>query len=444
MHSVCVTSFDLVEEAIRHIMFHHEDASGWVTLAKKGSDRSWKQYHYIPKQLSSVMADWNGENVYFSQNTFYKPQRRIENIRELRALYVDVDCHKLGLEPRWVAEKLNLEVFQELLPVPNYTLFSGRGVVFIWLIEPVPSQVLPLWKAVQFHFYTCLEYVGADKKSLDATRVFRVAGSINSKNGQTVSVEFRHKFKYSLRDLQEEYLPALTPKEKRIKKPGRKEKVLQLYNLRSLNYTRLLDLTALVQMRNHDLKGHREYFCFLYRYWSCCLSDDLEKSLKDTLEFNNEFKEPLLQHEVEKATQSAEKAWLAKNDMKANEEAISKGYPGAGYNLKNTTIIHWLKITSEEQECLQTIIDANEKRRRKRKRDKYTYRIKNGSESREAYLEKQKEKTANRLWQLKEASERNPYITNTEMAVLLDVSESYIRKLKKKETSPNSSHRSSP
>lgn len=33
-------------------------------------------------------------NIYMSQNTLYKPQRRIENIRQVRALYVDIDCYK--------------------------------------------------------------------------------------------------------------------------------------------------------------------------------------------------------------------------------------------------------------------------------------------------------------------------------------------------------------
>ena len=135
-------------------------------------------------------------------------------------------------------------------------------------------------------------------------------------------------------------------------------------------------------MRNYDLKGHRELFCFLYRYWSCCLTDDPDDSLTQMIEFNSEFKEPLRKSEVIKATKSAEKAWSAKSDAKANEEAMTKGYPGAGYNLKNTTIIRWLDITPEEQQHLKTIIDGNEKRRRKRERDKLAYREKHGSVSR--------------------------------------------------------------
>lgn len=419
-----------LEEAKRHLQFHHSEATGWITLAKKELDGTWKQYHYQAEQLSLELPSWLGTNVYFSQNTFYKPQRRIENLKQLRALYVDIDCHKMNYKPDWVVEKLNLEVFQESIPSPNYIIFSGRGIVCIWLIEPVPYKALPLWKAIQQYFYEQLAYVGADKKSIDSTRVFRVAGSINSKNEAEVKLQYRHEYRYRLRDLQEEYLPQLTFSNKE-KKSGRQSNVMFLFNLRTLHYDRLRDLVKLVKMRNYNLKGHREVICFLYRYWSCCLTDELQDSLFQMLEFNSEFTEPLPRHEVERATRSAEKAWKVKNDVKANEEAILKGYPGAGYNLRNITIINWLEITQEEQRDLKTIIDDCEKKRRKRNRDRLAFREKNGCVSREQYTYLQKEKTEDRICQLKEAMEEYPIASNVKLSQVLQVSEGYIRKLKK-------------
>ena len=429
MQNLKIVEQSALDEAKQHVLFHHYEASGWITLAKKERYGTWKQYHYQPKQVASELSVWLGENVYFSQNTFYKPQRRIENLRQLRALYVDVDCYHLNYDPHWVVGKLNLEVFQQSVPAPNLIIYSGRGIVCIWLIEPVPYQALPLWKAVQNYFYKQLEYVGADKKSIDSTRVFRVSGSINSKNGKEVVMEYGHDYRYSLRDLQAEYLPELVPKQP--KKTGRKPKIIRLHNIQNLHYARLLDLVKIAELRHYDLQGYREYICFLYRYWSCCLTDDLDDSLQQMLEFNREFKEPLPENEVIKATKSAERAWQAKSDAKANEEAIAKGYPGAGYNLKNATIIEWLNITPEEQIHLRTIIDANEKRRRKRERDKLAFREKNGSVSREEYMEEQKEITEEKLWQLEKAMEQYPKISNVKLAELLAISEGYVRKLKK-------------
>lgn len=420
-----------LDRAKGHILFQHDQADGWITLAKKEKSGSWKQYHYRTEELDSQVTEWLGEDVYFSQNTFYKPQRRIENIRQLRALYVDVDCHQLNYDPYWVARKLELEIFHETLPNPNAIIFSGRGLVCVWLLEPVPYKALPLWQALQKYFCEKLQYVGADTKSVDATRVFRIAGSINSKNGQEVSVQYRHNYRYGLRDLQTDYLAELTPKRTK-KRTGRKTKIIRLHNIQNLHYSRLIDLTRLVDLRNHDVKGHRELFCFLYRYWSCCLTDDAQDSMEQMLEFNSEFKEPLPKREVVRATRSAERAWTAKNNVKANKEAKANGYPGAGYNLKNTTIIRWLDITPTEQMHLRTIFDDNEKRRRKRERDKLAFREKHGSVSRKEYIILQKDRTDDKLWQLKQAMKRHPDVSKTELAQLLGISRSHLYRLMKR------------
>ena len=422
-----------LDEATRHVLFHHHQTSGWVTLANKEKCGRWKQRHYQREQLHLEIPSWlaKSNDVFFSQNTFYKPQRKIENIRQLKALYVDIDCHNLNYDPHWVAEKLNLEVFQETLPTPNHIIYSGRGLVCIWLIEPVPHQALPLWQVVQTYFYEQLKYVGADKKSIDSTRVFRIAGSVNSKNGKPVNVEYRHDYRYSLRDLQTEYLPELSPfTSNTTPKVKRKTKITHIFNILNLHYTRLRDITKLAELRKYDLKGYRETICFLYRYWSCCFTEDPEVSLTQMIDFNNEFIEPLPIGELTRATKSAENAWKAKNNQQANEEARKKGYPGAGYNLTNQTIIQWLDITPEEQIHLKTIIDSEEKRRRKRERDKNAFRKKKGAISREVYLEQQTDKTEDMLWQLKTAIERHPRLSNVKLAKLLGVSESYIRKLK--------------
>lgn len=352
---------DREEEAAYHAWFHHADSDGWITLAKK-TPNGFKQYHYRPQELAVELTKWLGEDVYFSQNTFYKPFRRIENIRQLRALYVDVDCYLLNYDPAWVLGKLELENFRESLPEPNLVIFSGQGLVLIWLIDPVPYKALPLWQSVQNYFVNQLKSLGGDAKAVDAARIFRIAGSVNGKNGQAVTVQYRHDYRYDLREIQEEYLPELTPKKK---KKGRKPKVLHLHNIYRLHVTRLKDLTTLLMLRNGNVDSYRELFCFLYRYWSCCVLEDPEEALKHTLELNEEFTNPLPEREVIKATKSAEKAWKEKNDLHANAAAIKMGYPGAGYNLKNTKIIDWLDITDEEQTHLETIIGAPEKRTRK-------------------------------------------------------------------------------
>lgn len=353
-----------LDGAKRQVFFQHGDADGYITLAKKQKGK-FIQYHYKPEQLAEQLSNYMGEDIYYSQNTFYKPQRRIENIRQLRSLYVDIDCHALNYKPEWVLGKLELEYFKQSIPEPNLVIFSGRGLVLVWLIEPVPYKALPLWNAVQNHFLQQLKDIGGDPKAIDAARVFRLAGSINSKSGAMVQVEYRHDYKYALRDIQYDYLPELTPPPKHQKpKRGRKKKIVSLFNTYSLYHARILDITKLIELRDYDVEGYRETICFLYRYWMCCFCNDTEEAYRQTLELNNTFIYPLPERELKTATRSAEKAYEAKNNELANEIARKNGYPGAGYNISNAKLIKWLDITQDEMVHMHTIINPKEKRRR--------------------------------------------------------------------------------
>lgn len=415
------------DKALKHTQLHHEQADGYITLAAK-TKNGFRQYHYKFNELKKQLHKWLGEDVYFSQNTFYKPQRQIENIRELRALYVDVDCYLLNYDPEWVVGKIDMELVGEKIPDPNLIIHSGRGIVLIWLLEPLPYRALPLWQALQNHFLEQLKYVGGDPKATDAARIFRVAGSINSKSGELVKVEYRHNYRYVLRDLQYEFLPQL---EKRKKpKRGRPSKVRRLFNAYSLHHARLMDLTRLIEIRNYNVTGYRETMCFLYRYWLSCYTNDPQEALRQTVTLNLQFSEPLPLKEVERATRSAEKAFYAKNDAEANQIAKEKGYPGAGYNISNKKLIEWLDITSEEMKQLSTIIDKGEKNRRatieKRKK-----RRSEGVLKRSEYISIQKDKTAQNLAKLEELLAINPKATRKELAKTLDVSVYRIDQLKR-------------
>jgi hypothetical protein len=414
--------------ALRHFKMHHQGADGFITIAKK-ENGVYKQYHYTEEEASRKLSKEIGEDVYFSQQTFYKPKRIVSNVRELRALYVDLDFYLLNLSLAYVLMILEQELFRSKIPEPNYIIFSGRGIVLIWRIEPVPYKALPLWQVVQNYLYDQVKEYGADRKALDAARVFRIAGSINSKNGQPVEVQYRHNYIYQLRDIQREFLPELDVAQP--KKKGRPKKIVQLHNIFRLHITRLGDLRKLVELRRYDVKGYRETMCFLYRYWSCCVLNDPDEALQEMLDFNASLVEPLPEREVIRATKSAEKAWEARTDKKANEIARELGYPGAGYNLKNAKIIQWLDITPEEQQQLDTIIDSREKQRRNTiyNREK---RREAGAMTRQEYLQQEKEKTEDKLYLLQKAMQQYPDATQKQLAAVLNIERSYISKLKKK------------
>jgi hypothetical protein len=419
-----------IDEARHHIFFQHDGADGFITLAKKENGK-FIQRHYRPEQLAEQLTNYMGEDIYYSQNTFYKPQRRIENIRQLRNLYIDLDCYLFNYDPDFVVRKLELEYFKQSIPEPNLIIFSGRGVVLVWLIEPVPYKALPLWNAVQQYLLEQLKDVGGDPKASDAARVFRLAGSINSKNGAEVHVEYRHGYRYALRDIQYDYLPELTPKPKtERKKPGRRKKVVQLFNIYSLNHARILDITKLVELRNYQVTGYREVICFLYRYWMCCFCNDTEEAYRQTLELNNTFTYPLPERELKSATRSAEKAYEARSNKEANERAIKRGYPGAGYNISNAKLIRWLDITQEEMEHMKTIFNPAEKRRRDRIR-KDKERRESGIRTKEQRLEDDRKAMLEKVEKIRLALEENPNLSIRQLVQTTGIPRSTVQRLKK-------------
>ncbi|HBZ6548692.1 TPA: DNA-binding response regulator [Clostridium perfringens] len=327
----------------------HSNSKGWITrrvIDKNG----YSQWHYKYTELKEL--DMSGENIYITPNTFYKPCRRLENIKELNTLFIDLDYYKTGKTRVQVLMDLEKNYFNQSIPIPNYVIDSGRGMYLIWLINAVPSQALPLWKAIQDYLYKQLKDFGADRQALDATRILRVPGSINSKSKTIVSILDEYDYIYDLREIQNGFLPELKPYEK---KKGRPSKINFIFRERSLYFGRIQDIIKLCELREYDLKGHRELILFLYRYYLCSFTEDVQKALEDVIELNNSFRQPLRENEAIRATRSAERCYLDKNKQ---------------YKYKNDTLIELLEITEEEQTYMTIIISKEEYKRRKRIRDR--------------------------------------------------------------------------
>lgn len=421
-----------IDDARQQLLFQHNPqcADGWITLARKDPHtRKFHQRHYQPEELAESLSEWTGEDVYYSQNSFFKPQRRIDNIRQLRSLYVDMDVYNLNLKPEWVLGKLEHEYFRDVMPEPNMVIFSGRGLVLVWNIEPIPYKAMPLWRSVENYLLDTLKDLGADMKASDPARIFRLAGTVNSKNQSTVTVQYRHGYRYDIHELQYDYLPELTPKPQ--KKRGRKPKIIRLFNTYTLHLVRARDVAKLVRLRDGDVRNHREYICFLYRYFTCCYTNDPVQALEDTLSLNDEFTEPLSRREVITATKSAEKAWNAKSDAKANELAKAMGYPGAGYLLTNKKLIDWLDITPDEQREMETIIGAGEKRRRNLLLKEQQRRAQ-GIRPMEEYNQERKEKVLTKAQILKQLMKDQPTWTNAQLAEHMGTTVRTIQRLKKR------------
>ncbi len=398
------------DEAVKNISILHEGDDGFIAIAAK-KDKEYVQYHYKVDDLTynigkAVSLD---ANIYMTPNSFFMPKRKIENIRKLNALYIDIDYYNIEKLKSYDHERilaiLENDYFGQDVPEPSFVIYTGRGLAVYWLIEPVPIKVLPLWNSIQKFFVDKLKDMGADSKSIDGARIMRLAGSINDKTGlRSKLYMYDENLVYTLRDIQNDYLPQLTPyiKNPAYKGKGRKAKVVNFYTLYSLHYARLNDILKLQELRsgycrNNDGKlteeGQREFMCFLYRYWYCCYCNDPGQALENALEFNQGFRKPLVNNEVEKITMQAEKAyekWLL--------DSPNGVYKRGGYNYKNETLIEKLNITDEEMKVMTTIINPSEKLRRKLLKERESRRNEDGLTKRE----QQKRDTIKAVQELKE------------------------------------------
>jgi len=389
------------KEHIEYLDTVHSNSRGWITKAEIST--SYKQWHYRYNEL--IEQDFNKENVYISLNTFYSTFRRLEYLKELKAQFIDLDIYKTGFTKEQIIMHLEADYFNKSIPRPNLIIDSGRGLYLIWLLNSVPSKALPLWKAVEEYLYSVLKPFGADRQALDPTRILRVPGSINSKSKTVVSIIDEYDYIYDLREIQSEYLPEL--EERKVKKKGRPSKTVFIHRERSLYYARIQDITKLCELREYDLRGHRELILFLYRYYLCSFLDDIQKALEDVLELNSMFIYPLRETEVIRATRSAEKCYLDKNKE---------------YKYKNDTLIELLEITEEEETYMTTIISKREYKRRQNKafRKRYQEKLKaEGKMSKKEELEQIRTKIK---------SLRAKGFKNKDICIELDLAESTLER----------------
>ena len=384
-----------------------KDSEGYITVAKMGS--RWQQYYF--EGINDLSINLKGKDVYISQNTFNNKSRRLIHLKELKALYIDIDCYKMNLSKEAVKYFMENDLYGQI-PVPNMLIDSGRGLYYIIFLENTMAEELPKWQLVEKYLYEKLKDLGADNKALDATRVLRVTGTVNSKNNSIVKVIDTYDYQYTLDEIIENYIPEIIEdrkekqKPKGVRKKGRKKKFVSLFTLYKLYYTRFKDIKKLVEIRNYEMTGYREVTLFLLRYFMNVYHGDDDLVMEEILEINNSFTEPLEKDEVFKATLSGA--------TRATENV---------YKYSNDKLIKLLDITPLEQKQMATIISKSEKYYRNNKNRREQRRNKEGLTNKEA----ERIKNEKDILELK----RKKY-TLKQISKELNLSISYVKKISMK------------
>ena len=317
-------------------------------------------YHYTKDSLAKMPADGE-ENLYISQNTFFRPVRNKDSLKRLNMLYIDLDCYKLGLRKDSVLYILNEEYIGWKIPRPTFIVDSGRGLYLLWKINE-DRNAFPRWKRVQHYLHNVLKDLGSDSSvTEDVARVLRVPGSINSKTGTQVKILSYYDYTYTLYEIIKNYLPDdFYSLSKNIQKPFKRcGNIIRMATLNTLVYARMKDIENLLLYRDKTGNLHlRENCLFMYRFYCCNYYNDTAKALQLTLELFNRLsdKSEYTEKSIALRTKSAEKYYLNRNRKFSNKK-----------------IIELLGISEEEQKILTTLITKDYALSRKRERDRKSY-----------------------------------------------------------------------
>ncbi len=115
-------------------LLHPVKAKGQVFVGRKlPRNGKWDQDSHQPWELDAVLHDLAGEqDVYLTQNRFIGTRRAIAQVKDLTALWADLDFYKVpklaGRAPEAVFELARGLLESAGIPEPSLVLCSGRGL----------------------------------------------------------------------------------------------------------------------------------------------------------------------------------------------------------------------------------------------------------------------------------------------------------------------------
>lgn len=405
---------------------YDESTDGYIHLIKINRNKTVKIYNTTNSALKEVVEEFRGNtNVFVTPNTTYKPERGVNNIRQFRALYIDID----GIEDDqlYTSYKIFELADEGKIPKPTMIVDSGRGIHVYWRIKNAPYGALYTWQELEDMLYQNLKEYGADIKATDGSRVLRLPGTINPKNNEECRIIYQDdELEYSMYDLRDKYLKYKKQIGKSIKENNR---IItnSFFNSYSLHITRAEDLETLCKLRNYNMKGYRNMVLHCYAYWLGIYERDIEVLAERVNVLNNKFIEPAKDSEVKAilrcVPKAIEKFLEYEQGIRAGQDKrVTKGMRDkGGYWYKNETLIERFDIIEAEQKHMKTIIGIRVKYDRNNVRR--TPRNENGLTDKQQELEDMKVK----IIKLKEEG-----LSNRAIAKQFGFSEFKVRNILKK------------
>ena len=351
---------------------HGAARSGRVTVAVRCG--RWREQTIALKDLGHYVENIaRGYDTYVSQARFLGT-RCIAGLVSTNSLWVDFDFYKAEDAASQAAALGGVlqRCEDAMLPIPSYVLGTGRGLCAVWLHDILPRQALPRWRAAQRAMFDGWRGLyGADAAALDAARVLRLAGTLNTRARPMTQVRSLFPLNGSpeVYDFEEIAAAVLPKSREEARRGGRRKEGLrydwtQAKTAGTLWARRLDDLQRLRAMRwmGPLPEGQRDVWLFLA---SCAMSWMAEPRH--------------IAREVRMlAGEALGGAWAEKDvDRQMGSVVARAKRAGRGgritwqghtidprYRFRTETIVDWLGITNEESRELSTLIDKEEWMRR--------------------------------------------------------------------------------
>ncbi|WOA61011.1 AsnC family protein [Bacillus mycoides] len=383
------------------------------------------------KTLSN-MSNPSNKDFYLSLNSFTLGSRKATDLKQIRNIGVDLDFYKLDISKEYVIRNLQDCIAEGLLPCPNLVMY-GRGMQLIYTVQGgAAPQMAFLSQYITNHFIKMLMPLGADGSCSDLSRVLRMPYTTHSKTGKQIGLEIWTRREHDLQELYD-YVPPLEKKRQPKRTATRKKGSIStlpsqkgVMNLYSLNTKRKSDLEKIVTLRNGGIE-HRHDMTYIYAFTTALIVKNQTATLEMTFQLNNKFKEPQKRKEIERTAKDAYKDAIAFFDAFAANNFNKQGLPyGLIKPMKTETIFKKLdiKLTEEELEVMDTLIDDKEKYKRK-----VSKRRENGMIEREAYLANEKQKKDEKLEKVRSVLNNNPALSSRKIAEITGFSKSVVARL---------------
>jgi hypothetical protein len=398
----CVNvNYDLFNGLEEAQCYHNTERFGTFSILRAdGVSKRKAQRTYPLRELAQVIDSLDkNTDTWISQGEFKGFNRRVVNLLRTGVIFADLDYYHTPFKsygPEAMAWAVVQRCHDDGLPIPSLVLFSGRGLQVKWLLdEPIPSQALPRWNAVQKALGAALADMGADPSARDASRVLRLVGTVNTKTNEYARVVYvngamKSPTAYSFNDFADSVLPhtreeieSFRAKRKQFKLiHGNRSGTLKSLHGGQMAWHRLKDLQKLSELRGGIAEGAR-MTSLLWQLNFAFLSGQIHPSQS--------------WYEAKSLAAGIDPSWsLPLGDLstlyakaKAHQQGKRIEFNGREYSPlytpKNQTLIDIFKITADEEQQLRTIVSKGESDRRHREREKARRRAE-GAQSREEYL----------------------------------------------------------